>query len=105
MLEIPLRCSLLPLLSEAGVSLSDAEFVGVANLSSQLVLGTPCLCLLRLELQRGPHVHLVLATYVGSGDLNLSPHSQVATALTVDFSPQPHQGPVSLQKSWDIICN
>ena len=58
MMGIPFSHSPLPLLTEAGVSTSDTEVVGVATLSSQLVLSTPCLCLLKLELQISSHSHL-----------------------------------------------
>lgn len=73
--------------------------MGVANLSSQLVLGTPWLCTPWLCL---PQLES-LASCVGPGDLNLSPLSQVATALTMDPSLQLRQGLVNLQMPRNTI--
>lgn len=55
----------------------------MAHLASQLVLGMPQ----SQELQVGHHIHP--SSYVGSKDPNFGPHTEAASTLTTESSPQP----------------
>lgn len=59
----------------------------MTSLTSELALGIPCLCSVRLELQGGHYKYLAFSCV--SGDLSSGPHIYVASTLIAEPSLLP----------------